>query len=50
MILDIIANIGQAALKFFAATGRIALFTIQAVRWTILPLLFQAVCATTGWI
>ena len=37
MILDIIANIGQAALKFFAATGRIALFTIQAVRWTILP-------------
>ena len=28
MILDIIANIGQAALKFFAATGRIALFTI----------------------
>jgi len=37
MILDIIANIGQAALKFFAATGRIALFTIEAVRWTILP-------------
>ncbi len=36
-MLSFIANIGKAALGFFAATGRLSLFTIQAVRWTFVP-------------
>ena len=36
-MLSFFAKLGQAAFGFFAATGRISLFTMQAVRWTLLP-------------
>ncbi len=36
-MISFLQNIGQAALGFFASFGRIALFTTNAVRWTLLP-------------
>ena len=36
-MIGFLQNIGRAALGFLAAFGRMALFTANAVRWTLLP-------------
>ena len=32
-----VQNVGRTTLTFFAALGRIALFTIMAIRWVFIP-------------
>ena len=36
-MLGLIRNIGQASLSFLGAVGKLSLFTIAAVRWSIMP-------------
>ena len=37
-MLGLIRNIGQASLSFLGAVGKLSLFTIAAVRWSVMPL------------